>query len=91
MVKTDILRKNAELAEIACQLRIAKSGDRRAVDRPMKRLIEEILFLDKEPGCAEAVETVRANITAFCISRVNELELAESIEKLVEKLKNNLD
>lgn len=91
MVKADILRKNSELAEIAKEIRIAKVGDLRVIDGQVKKLIEEILFLDKEPGCAEAVETVRANITAFYTNRVDELGLAESIEKLVEKLKENMD
>lgn len=89
-MEKDIRRNIAELAEIATQLRIAKVGDFTVVDWQLKKLLEAILFLDKEPGCKEAVEAVRTNIALFYMNRVDGIRIAESIEKLVEQLKMNV-
>lgn len=89
-MEKDIQKKIAVLSEIATQLRIAKNGKRSSVDVQIKRLIEEILFLNKEPGCFEVVETVNRNIPFYYMHYVDEIGLAESIEKVVEKLKLNV-
>lgn len=89
-MEKDIRRTIAELSEIATQLRIAKSGNLTVVDWQLKQLLEGILFLDKEPGCNEVVKAVRANISLFYMNRVDEIRIAESVEKLVEQLKTNV-